>query len=92
MPLVTTELSISRLLLSVDEEVLKDAQYLLKLWSWHKTAIERELGYFRFRPSYEAPVRGNARAYWQYAIHSIIHQNRKRAFASIGKLVKKRQA
>ena len=90
MPLTTTEISISRLLVNVDEEVLKDLQYLMKLWSWHAAAIAKDFNYFRYRPSYETPVTGNVRAYWQYAIRSTIYLNRRKHLSNIGKLVKKR--
>lgn len=91
MPLATTELSISRLLVNFDEEVLKDLQYLMKLWSWHATAIEKDLSYFRYRPSYETPVAGNARAFWQYAIKATIYKNRRNRVANVAQLARKRQ-
>lgn len=72
VPLTTLNLDISQLLFTVDEEVYKDAQYLSKLWSWHSSAVHKDLSHFKFRPAYTVPVRGNARWYWRYAIKSTI--------------------
>ena len=36
-----------------------------------------KLGYLKHRPAYNIPVKGNARAYWTYAIKATIYLLRK---------------
>ena len=62
--------------LSLDEEVLKDIQYLSKFFAWHAMSNSKK-GYMKLRPAYNIPVKGNARAYWRYAIKSTIYLLRK---------------
>ena len=62
--------------LSLDEEVLKDIQYLTKFFAWHANSNSKK-GYLKLRPAYNIPVKGNAKAYWRYAIKSTIYLLRK---------------
>jgi len=62
--------------LSVDEEVLKDIQFVLKFFAWHSMSINKT-GYLKLRPAYNIPVKGNTRAYWRYAIKATIYLMRK---------------
>eukprot|EP00347_Sterkiella_histriomuscorum_P015009 403358661 len=76
VPKSTTAIEISGLQLQLDEEVYKDVQYLLKFFSWHQRG-GTENKHFKFRPSYNIQVRGNAMLYWKYAISSTVYYIRK---------------
>lgn len=64
MPQKTTNLIVSEFNLVLDEDILKDMQYLVKLWSWHGRAANKYLAYYQFRPGYDLPVKGNAIKYF----------------------------
>lgn len=86
LPLTTLNIDVSQLLFTVDEEVYKDAQYLSKLWSWHSSAVHKDMSHFRFRPAYNVPVRGNAARYWHYAIKSTVFYLRRQKRQQSGEL------
>jgi hypothetical protein len=91
LPLKTQNFDISQLLVTVDEEIYKDMQYLMKFWSWHSTAVQKEMSHFKFRPAYNESVKGNARKYWKYAINSTIYYLRRAWAKRSDKLRNKRQ-
>lgn len=73
IPLSTKNIDISQLLVTIDEEIYKDIQYLMKFWSWHSTAVKKQMGHFKYRPAFNVPVKGNAKLFWKYAIKSTIY-------------------
>ena len=79
---------LSDLIVSVDEEVLKDIQFFSKFIAWHAMSKSKQ-GYLKHRPAYNIRVKGNARAYWRYAIKATIYLLRKEKRDPI-KLNKKR--
>ena len=91
LPLSTQNYEISQLLVTLDEEIYKDMQYLMKFWSWHSTAVKKEMYHFKFRPAYNESVKGNARKYWQYAIKSTIYYLKRAKAKKSGQLRNKRQ-
>ena len=76
IPISTNAIEISAITLSVDEEVLKDIQFLSKFFAWHASSVNKT-GYLKYRPAYNVPVKNNARAYWRYAIKATIYMLRK---------------
>ena len=72
VPRSTISFDVSSLLLTVDEEMYKDIQYMMKFFSWHQKAF-KENKHFKFRPAYNVPALGNAQAYWRYAITSTMY-------------------
>ena len=88
--LSTQNFDISQLLVTLDEEIYKDIQYLMKFWAWHSTAIKKELGHVKFRPAFNESVKANPRKYWQYAINSTIYYLRKAKKRQTGELANKR--
>lgn len=44
--------------------------------AWHASSIKKT-SYLKYRPAYNIPVQGNARAYWRYAIKATVHMIRK---------------
>ena len=89
IPVNTTAFEVSDVTLSVDEEVLKDIQYVSKFFAWHAMSINKT-GYLKLRPAYNIPVKGNARAYWRYAIKATVYLIRKER-QDKSRLAKKRQ-
>jgi len=75
MPRVTYSLDLSELTLSLDEQIYKDAAHLVKFFAWHNNSAKKPPGqsYLKFRPAYNLPVRGNTKAFWQYAIKSTLY-------------------
>jgi hypothetical protein len=67
MPESTTVWESSEIVVSIDEEIYKDFQYLTKFFAWHGQSVQK-MGYLKYRPAYNCPVIGNTRAYWRYAI------------------------
>jgi len=63
----------------------------MKFWSWHSTAVQKEMSHFKFRPAYNESVKGNARKYWQYAIKSTIYYLKRATAKNSGQLRSKRQ-
>ena len=62
----------------MDEEVLKDIQFLSKFFAWHASSVNKT-GYLKYRPAYNVPVKksAGAREYWRYAIKATIYMIRK---------------
>ena len=89
IPIDTTAIEVSDVTLSIDEEVLKDIQFVTKFFSWHSMSINKT-GYLKYRPAYNIPIKGNARAFWQYAIKATIYRVRKDKQDKV-RLAKKRQ-
>ena len=89
IPVSTTAFELSDVTLSLDEEVLKDIQFLSKFFAWHANSINKT-SYQKLRPAYNIPVKGNARAYWRYAIKATIYLLRKQKQDPVA-LTKKRQ-
>jgi hypothetical protein len=77
VPLKTMNFEISQFLVTIDEEIYKDLQYLSKFFSWHITAMSKEMTHFKFRPAFNEPIIGNAKKYWKYAIKSTIYYLKK---------------
>lgn len=69
-------MDISDITVSLDEEVYKDIQFLGKFFAWHSES-KKKTAYLKFRPSYTTPVKGNAQAWWRYAIRATIYLIRK---------------
>lgn len=90
IPHSTTCIEISDITLSIDEEVYKDIQYLTKFLAWHSSSVHKT-SYLKFRPAYNTPVKGNAKAYWKYAINATLYLIRKQGRGE-KKLKAKRQA
>jgi len=78
-------------LVTLDEEIYKDIQHLMKFWSWHSTAIKKELSHVKFRPAFNETVKANPKKYWQYAIRSTIYYLKKAKMRQTGELKSKRQ-
>ena len=91
IPHSTDNYEISQLLITIDEEIYKDIQYLMKFWSWHSTAVKKQIGHLQFRPAFNEPVKGNQRKFWKYAIKSTIYYLRKAKRNSTGYYKQKRQ-
>jgi uncharacterized protein YifN (PemK superfamily) len=90
IPLSTDNYEISQLLITLDEEIYKDIQFLMKLWSWHSSAVKKQIGHLKFRPAYNAPVKDNCLKFWKYAIKSTIYYLRKAKRTSTGFYKQKR--
>ena len=67
----------SQLLITLDDEIMKDIQYMSQYLSWHATAISQDLSHLKFRPNYNESVKSNPRKYWQYAIKSTLYYLKK---------------
>jgi hypothetical protein len=50
---------------------------LAKFWSWHSSAVKKELTHLRFRPGFNLPIKGNCAKYWKYAIKATLYYLRK---------------
>ena len=87
IPKLTTALEFSPLNITLDEEMYKDVQYLLKFFSWHKKAVDQN-PHFKYRPPYNVPIKGNAGRYWVYAIRSTIYLLRK---SKKGEVIKRKR-
>jgi hypothetical protein len=77
IPLSTINIDISQVLVTLDEEIYKDIQFLMKFWSWHSTAVKNEMYHLKFRPAYNEKVTANCRKFWQYAIKSTVYYLKK---------------
>lgn len=91
VPLQTMNIDMSSFLVTLDEEIYKDIQYLTKFFSWHTTAMSKDMTHFKFRPAFNEPIRGNAAKYWKYAIRATIFYLRKQKKKTSGALKLKRQ-
>jgi len=78
-------------MITLDEEIYKDIQYLMKFWSWHGSAVKKDMFHFKYRPAFNVDVKKNARAYWKYAIKSTIYYIRKNKQKTSGAQRAKRQ-
>jgi hypothetical protein len=72
IPKVARALDVTDICITIDEEVYKDVQYLMKFFSWHKNAVIHT-PHFRYRPRYNLPVKKNGIAYFQYAVNAICY-------------------
>ena len=88
IPGSTTAMDITDLIVSIDEEVYKDIQFLGKFFSWHSTS-KSKTSFLKYRPAYTTSIKGNTRAFWRYAIKSVIYLIRKECLDK-QKLKKKR--
>lgn len=50
---------------------------MAKFWSWHSSAVKKELTHLRFRPGFNEPIKGNCAKYWKYAIKATLYYLRK---------------
>ena len=78
-------------MITIDEEIYKDIQYLLKFWSWHSSAVKKQIGHLKYRPAFNQPVKGNCQKFWKYAIKSTLYYLKKAKRNTSGFYKQKRQ-